>query len=125
MQMLTKLSEILHQHSTPSQNPEYQTELSTETALKVLSETRRRRIIEYLCTQGPDTTVRALSEHLADIEQTDRKTTYIALYQQHLPVLDEAGVIEWNQRSGTVSATSDCTVLYDLQSELLDPFNDT
>lgn len=123
--MLNKLSEILQQHTTPSQNPDYQTELSTETALKVLSETRRRRVIEFLCTEGPDTTVRALSEHLADIEQTDRKTTYIALYQQHLPTLDGAGVIEWDQRSSTVAATNDCTLLYELQSELLEPFVDT
>lgn len=123
--MLTKLSKILQQHTTQSQKPEYKTGLSTETALKVLSETRRRRIIEFLCTEESETTVRALSEHLADIEETDRKTTYIALYQHHLITLEEAGVIEWNQRSGSVTSTTDCTVLYELQSDLLAPFTDT
>jgi DNA-binding transcriptional ArsR family regulator len=80
----------------------------------LLQNERRRRVLQYLEeTDGTvemgdiaeqvaawehDTTVRALSSD-------QRQRVYIALYQAHLPKLDEAGVIEYNQNRGRVEPT--------------------
>jgi hypothetical protein len=40
------------------------------------------------------------------ITSTERQRVYIALYQSHLPKLDEHGVIEYDQSRGTVRVTS-------------------
>lgn len=119
MQMLTKLHEILSTHTTHNQEST-QTGLTIDTALHILSDARRRRLIDYLCTHDRNTSVRALSESLADEEASDRKTLYIALYQNHLPALNEADIVDWDQRAGTVTATANCTALHDLQTQVLD-----
>jgi hypothetical protein len=54
-----------------------------------------RDIAEQVAAWEHDTTVQAL---MSD----QRQRVYIALYQAHLPTLDEAGVIDYNQSRGIV-----------------------
>ncbi|MFW5958701.1 MAG: DUF7344 domain-containing protein [Natronomonas sp.] len=78
---------------------------------ELLKNERRRRVIEYLKTQEDSTTsLSTLAKHIAalenDVDQAQvssaqRKRTYISLYQNHLPKLDDYGVIEYQQNSGT------------------------
>ncbi|MFC5367584.1 DUF7344 domain-containing protein [Salinirubrum litoreum] len=57
-----------------------------------------RDVAEQVAAWEHDTTVQAL---MSD----QRQRVYIALYQAHLPALDEAGVIDYNQSRGIVEKT--------------------
>jgi len=59
---------------------------------------RMRDLAEQVAAWENDTTVRALSSR-------QRQRVYIPLYQTHLPKLDEAGVIEYDQSRGVVERT--------------------
>ena len=59
---------------------------------------RMRDIAEQVAAWEHDTTV-------AELSSTERQRVYIPLYQNHLPKLDEAGVIEYNQSRGVVVPT--------------------
>ncbi|GAA0231538.1 hypothetical protein ACFFQF_25790 [Haladaptatus pallidirubidus] len=85
--------------------------LSRDKIFHILQTQRRRDALRYLkSTDGPiemrdlaeqvaawenDTTVRKLSSN-------ERQRVYIALYQSHLPKLDNEGIIEYNQSRGIV-----------------------
>lgn len=79
--------------------------MSIEDVLNVLSNRRRRELIRYFETVSA-TNRRDLSEDLADRlgKEDQRKSIYISLYQNHLPMLDKTGVVRHNRRKGTVSA---------------------
>lgn len=78
---------------------------------ELLKNERRRRVIEYLKTQeDSSTSLSRLAKHIAALENdvdegqvssAQRKRTYISLYQNHLPKLDDYGVIEYHQNRGT------------------------
>jgi len=103
-------------------------ELSVDTVFELLKNERRRRILEYLRDQDDETTLDRLAEHIAARENdTDefhlssdqRKRVYIALYQSHLPKLHDTGIIDYDQRSGSVRLLDTAHQLYpyiDLQS---------
>ena len=79
----------------------------------VLSNARRRRVIEVLVDRLPSSEpgigIGELAECLAEREygpgysSQDRKRLYIGLYQVHLDALDAAGVIEWDPRVDRVT----------------------
>lgn len=83
---------------------EVEATISVDDAAHMLQNKRRRRVVEHVTdptTREPYTT-RGLSDHLAEIElrngddrswSTVRKQTYVALYQSHLPKLEDHGVI--------------------------------
>lgn len=91
-------------------------ELDEDDVFHLLQNERRRRVLAYLrehddgdgvdmreivdaiAAEEHDTTVQAL-------RSKERQRVYIALYQSHLPKLDEAGVIDYDQRRGWVSRT--------------------
>lgn len=77
----------------------------------LLSTERRRRVLHYLRDETESTTLGTLAEHIAALENdkperaltsTERKRVYVALYQCHLPKLDDANVIDFEQSRGTV-----------------------
>lgn len=72
---------------------------------------RMRDIAEQVAAWEHDTTVRALTSK-------QRQRVYIPLYQNHLPKLDEEGIIEYNQSRGIVERTD----LADQLEPYLDPF---
>lgn len=76
----------------------------------LLQNHRRRLVLEYLRTHD-STTQGDLARHIASIENgvpedavtsTQRKRVYISLHQTHLPKLDDADAISFDQDRGTV-----------------------
>lgn len=82
----------------------------------ILRNRRRRYVLQYLGEQEGVVRLSQLAEALADWEKDDdatyithrdRKRAYVSLYQTHLPKLDRAGVVEYNQPRGTVERGPD------------------
>lgn len=89
--------------------------LEKDDIFHVLQNERRRQVLRHL--EGVDHTVqmRDVAEKIAawendttvaNLHSDQRQRVYIALYQSHLPKLDELGVIEYNQARGTIETTS-------------------
>ena len=88
--------------------------LSREAVFDVLSSERRRRVLQYLLDVTDRTTLRTLSRALAawendvspsDVTSQQRKRVYTALKQFHLPKMDRAAVIDYDDDRGTVALT--------------------
>jgi hypothetical protein len=79
---------------------------------KLLSNRRRRKVLVILRGCGGKKSISDLSEQIAAIENNvtvgevtsgQRKRVYVGLYQCHLPKMDEAGVVEYDQDRGSVA----------------------
>jgi hypothetical protein len=88
------------------------TKPSRDALFSLLRNERRREVIRYLRGRTEPVELRELSEHVAAIENDccradvtyeQRKRVQTALYQMHLPKLDEQGVVSYDQRAGSVS----------------------
>lgn len=88
--------------------------LSTETVCELISNARRRAVIRRVAALDPEESVqmgdlaRAIAGEEHDIAPAvvsaeQRKTVYVSLLQNHLPKLDDACVVKWNDRSGDVA----------------------
>jgi len=92
-------------------------DISREEIFTVLSNGRRRRVLEYLeAHDEPRVDLRTLVDTLAEWEYgeptetlswKERKRVYTALRQSHLPKLAEAGAIEYDPSRGEVELTDD------------------
>lgn len=100
--------------TTETDRPAGSIALSTETVCKLLSNARRRAIIQHIAVLegGESVLVGDLARTIASEERDispaavsaeQRKTVYVSLLQNHLPKLDAAGVVEWNDSSGDIS----------------------
>lgn len=89
-------------------------ELPLDEVFHLLQSNRRRLTLRFL--RGTDSTVdmRDVVEGVASeeydtppdrLDSTERQRVYISLYQRHLPKLDEAGVIRYEQDRGDVERT--------------------
>ncbi|WP_089826424.1 DUF7344 domain-containing protein [Halogranum amylolyticum] len=89
--------------------------LSRDELFHLLQSGRRRAVVRYLCDHRDESTfeMRDIAVQVAAwendkpvdrLESDERQRVYIALYQSHLPKLDEAGVIEYNQSRGWVES---------------------
>lgn len=90
------------------------TELDRDEIFHVLQCQRRRRVIRYLLTHEGTAEMSDIAEHIAAAENDktvaalrseERQRVYIALYQAHLPKMDDVGVIEYEQSRGNVTPT--------------------
>ncbi len=83
---------------------------------EVLSNGRRRQVLHYLKRQEDRQRIelRELVDHVAawendvsvdEVDADERKRVYTALRQSHLPKMDEAGVIEYDNMRGEVLLT--------------------
>ena len=88
--------------------------LSTGTVCELISNARRRAVIEHVAALDTEEGVGmgdlartiAGEEHdipPATVSAEQRKTVYVSLLQNHLPKLDAADVVAWNDRSGAVA----------------------
>jgi hypothetical protein len=86
-------------------------EFSLDTTFELLKNRRRRKVLKHLRTNGGESTLSDLAEHIAALENDievaqlssdQRKRVYIGLYQCHLPKLDGAGVVDYDKNRGTV-----------------------
>lgn len=93
-----------------------------EEVLHLFSSERRRITIHILHEVDSEASGRAgimsheqLAEQVAAVEngchvdcvdRRSRKSAKVGLRQNHLPVLDEFGIVEWNKRSGSILTTT-------------------
>lgn len=89
-------------------------ELSQDTLFSLLSNPRRRFILQYLSRVEGPVTLQDLATEVAawenetdpeDLTDKERKRLYVSLYQTHIPKLDDVGVIEYDQDSGEIQLT--------------------
>lgn len=100
---------VLLGDTTPEQDDE--NELSTDDVFEVLYNRRRRDVITYLRERNGSATTSDLAEHIAakenditvqQLSSSQRKRVYVGLYQNHLPMMDDIGVIDYEKNRGTV-----------------------
>jgi hypothetical protein len=81
---------------------------------QILANRRRRYVIHHLQQHGGQTDISSLAERIAawengseisELTAPERKNTYTALHQRHLPKLDEAGIVAFNDSRGVVEPT--------------------
>ncbi|MFC7134022.1 MULTISPECIES: DUF7344 domain-containing protein [Salinibaculum] len=86
--------------------------LSQDLVYDILSSPRRRYVLYYLRQVDEPIELTALAEQVAAWEnETDpdsltdqeRKRVYVSLYQTHIPKLDDAGIVDYDQDDGTVT----------------------
>lgn len=91
--------------------PKQEENLGYDTLYSILSNERRRLVIELLAEKRERVDISDLAEQVACIEMDttpdelgtdDRKKVYVSLYQCHLGTMDEAGVINYNKDRGWI-----------------------
>lgn len=96
--------------------PAHSADVTVDGVLDVLSNARRRYVIDYLATHDGEVTLREVSEYVTAIEtgtkperiDTDaRQSVYITLYQNHIPALAEAGYIEHTDPQNILEANAE------------------
>ncbi len=94
--------------SEPTDHPD---RLPKDVLFDILSVSRRREVLKYLDENEGEATLGPLAEHVAAIENDvtvaelsadQRKRVYVALYQVHLPKMDDAGIIDYDKSRGTI-----------------------
>lgn len=77
--------------------------------MDVLSNRRRRLVLELLRANGGEATARELSEYIATVESGEnppprniRQSAYVSLHQTHLPKLNKPDIIEYDGQAKTV-----------------------
>ncbi len=95
--------------------------LSIDEVCHLLQNERRRNVLEYLRRTEDQVEMREIAEEVAaeendtsvdQLHHDDRKRVYIALYQVHLPKMDDSGIIEYDQDRGTVRKTAAANQVY-------------
>ncbi|MDF9746000.1 DUF7344 domain-containing protein [Natrinema salsiterrestre] len=80
-------------------------ELTQAKLFDVFSNARRRRTVQFLKRQGGSCDLAPLVEQVAawendtdidDVTRTQRRRVYISLYQTHLPMLEDHGIVDWD-----------------------------
>lgn len=89
---------------------------SKDELFQILSNSRRRYIIYYLSEGGNELSLKSLATKIAavesdvsesDITSDERQRVYISLYQTHLPKLEEAGIVTYDEDERTVALTDE------------------
>ncbi|WP_049923640.1 DUF7344 domain-containing protein [Halopiger djelfimassiliensis] len=95
-------------------------QLSKDVIFELLKNRRRREVLTYLLEAEETVTLGELAEQIAAWENdTDvnalssdqRKRVYVALYQTHLPKMDDAGIVEYDQDRGLISLSDNADLL--------------
>lgn len=89
-------------------------DLDTDAIFHLLKNRRRRDVLRYLATNTGEVTIGAVAEHVAarendipvsQLTSQQRKRVYVALYQCHLPMMADYGVITFNRPRGLLELT--------------------
>ena len=104
-------------------------ELSRDLVFDVLKNRRRRYALHYMRHADDSVQLSELAEQVAAwendttvgaISAAERKRVYTALYQSHLPKLDDAAIVDYNQNRGIVElsdAAEQLDVYLDLDAQ--------
>lgn len=84
--------------------PTTQSALTGVEICNILSNERRQAVIKVLDEQDK-VTLRDLSQALAEVEEQQRKTVHIGLYQSHIPKMCDYNVITYDEPTGTVASS--------------------
>ncbi|WP_313692785.1 DUF7344 domain-containing protein [Halorarum halobium] len=104
----------------PPPSPE-RTDLPRDLVFRLLSATRRRRVLEVLDENGGAATLGVAAERVAAAENgvpverlssDQRKRVYVGLYQNHLPKLDDANVIDFDPARGRIELGERADLLF-------------
>lgn len=88
--------------------------ISKDKIFHILQNQRRRYVLQYLENQTEGCILRDLAKQIAaweneipvqQVKSDERQRVYIALYQSHLPKMDDVGIINYNQARGTIERT--------------------
>jgi hypothetical protein len=88
--------------------------VSPDDAYELLSNQRRRYALHHLKRTDAPSELGDLSEHVAfwendvpkrEVNAAERKRVYTSLQQFHLPKMEEKGIVEFDQRAGTIELT--------------------
>ncbi len=94
--------------------------LSKDVIFELLKNRRRREVLAYLLESDETVTLGELAEQIAAWENDtevsalssdQRKRVYVALYQTHLPKMDDAGIVEYDQDRGLISLADNADLL--------------
>jgi hypothetical protein len=103
--------------SSSSSRPERgreRTDTKLDLIFGILKNRRRRLVLAYIQDKDHEVTLSDVAEHIAAIENdttvaqltsSERKRVYVGLYQCHLPKMDDAGAIDYNQSRGLIQRT--------------------
>jgi hypothetical protein len=81
----------------------------------LLSNPRRRYVLYYLGRQDGPVSIGTLADRVAawendtsveEVGSQERKRVYVSLYQTHVPKLEEAGLVRYEQDDGTIELTA-------------------
>jgi len=106
----------------PADDSDDEAGLSIDEVCHLLQNGRRRGVLRYLRGTDGGAEMSDIAERIAAAENdttverlghAERKRVYIALYQTHLPKLDDSGIIEYDRERGDVVATPAAERLYD------------
>lgn len=95
-------------------------QLSKDVIFELLKNRRRREVLTYLLEADETVTLGELAEQIAAWENDtsvnalssdQRKRVYVALYQTHLPKMDDAGIVEYDQDRGLISLADNADLL--------------
>ena len=94
--------------------------LSKDVIFELLKNRRRREVLKYLLEAEETVTLGELAEQIAAWENNtevnalnsdQRKRVYVALYQTHLPKMDDAGIVDYDQDRGLISLADNADLL--------------
>lgn len=97
--------------------PEGREESTEEMVFSVLATARRREALRFLEAHDGETSVKELTAHLGEQEGRDPdnpselKAVYVSLVQNHLPLLEEAGIVRYNKERRLVRLTDRAEVV--------------
>lgn len=94
------------------------TNLTENDVYSILKNERRRHVIHYLSDTNREVSIRELSEYIAEIEETDRQTLQIALYQQHIPPLAAQKSVQYDSRAKLVSPGPNLNILHQISQQV-------
>ncbi|MFC7137857.1 hypothetical protein ACFQRB_18260 [Halobaculum litoreum] len=116
-------AETEHDHDQEETTAEAEPrQLPLDVTFEILKNQRRRHVLDRLREVDGETTIGELAEHIAAIENDcdvqalgaqQRKRVYIGLYQCHLPKMDDAGVVAFNQSRGRVELEPEAEQLFE------------
>lgn len=100
--------------------------LPDDVVFGLLANERRRQVLTYLADGGNPASLSDLAEHIASSENDkpvaaltsqERKRVYVGLHQAHLPKMDDASVVDYDQPSGSVELRPEANQLLHYLSE--------
>ena len=86
--------------------------LTRDAVFDILSSPRRRYVLYYLKREDGPIQLTKLAEEVAawendttveELTSQQRKRVYVSLYQTHIPKLDDANIVSYDEDEGTVS----------------------